>query len=76
MGKYTVKFEIEVEVDMPDINIGGEPGTAVYQEMRIDNVLSDNEFNDIVSEAINIMEDIGDNVTEITYEGETDEEEE
>ena len=62
MAKYSVKFEIEVIVDEP-FNIGSND-EVLYNENGVQTI-SDQLWNDIVSDAIDQMEDIGNNVTEI-----------
>jgi len=57
MAKYQVTFCICVNVDRPDINVG-DPGDVT-------DMLTDDQWNDIVSEAVDIMEDVGNSVESI-----------
>lgn len=64
MAKYSVKFEIEVIVDEP-FEIG-EVNETLYDENNVSkSCLTDAKWNDIVCDAISIMEIDGCNATHI-----------
>lgn len=64
MAKYSVKFEVEVIVDEP-FEIG-EEGETLYDEIDGQkSCLTDSKWNDIVSDALSIMEIDGCNATHI-----------
>lgn len=67
MGKYSVKFEIEVIVDDDNINVGND-FDVVFDTNNWrpgENIISDEDYNSIVDTALNQMEDIADSLTTI-----------
>ena len=62
MSKFRVHFDIYVEVDMPEIK--AETGDEVYNEYG-DQTISDDQWNKIVSDAVNQLEDPENSVVDI-----------